>query len=70
MLLCIDILGIEVNPEPMGCGWQSNVEGDKTQWSRGDTIDEAVGSLIRRLAVEHEGANWKRQQKASQTIDS
>lgn len=59
-LFCIDITGVVVSPEPMGDGWQCHVEGDTKRWSRGDTIDEAVGGLIRRLAVEHEGANHRR----------
>ena len=64
-LLCIDMSGIVVQPEPMGRGWQVHVEGQPAQWSRGDSQDEAVGSLIRRLALEHEGANWRREQKES-----
>lgn len=59
-LLCIDISGIEVLPEPMGRGWMAHVEGHPEDWSRGDTHDEAVGSLIRRLALEYHGANWRR----------
>lgn len=59
-LFAIDITGIIVEPDPMGRGYQAHVEGDKGRWSRGDSVDEAVGSLIRRLAVEHEGANWRR----------
>lgn len=63
-LLCIDISGIVVRPEPTGRGWQAYVEGESREWSRGDSQDAAVGSLIRRLAVEHEGANWRRQRGA------
>lgn len=62
-LFCIDISGVEVQPEPMGRGYQAWVEGDRTRWARGETVDEAVGGLIRRLAVEHEGANWRREQQ-------
>lgn len=61
--LCIDISGIVVRPEPAGRGWQAHVEGQPGHWSRGDTQDEAVGSLIRRLALEHHGANWRRDQR-------
>ncbi len=60
-LLAIDIPGVVVQPEPAGRGWQVHAEGDTCQWSRGDTQDEAVGSLVRRLALEHEGANWRRE---------
>lgn len=63
-LLCIDIPGVVVRREPAGWGWQAHVEGDTRQWSRGDTEVQAVGSLIRRLALEHEGANWRRRQKS------
>lgn len=35
--------------------------GSPADWSRGATRDEAVGGLVRRLAVEHEGANWRRE---------
>jgi len=56
-ILYIDIPGVEVLREPMGPGWQAHVLGDPRSWSRGDTQDEAVGSLIRTLALEHEGAN-------------
>ncbi len=62
-LLCIDITGIEIQPEPAGRGFQAHVEGQPGHWSRGDTEDEAIGSLIRRLAVEYEGANWRRGQQ-------
>lgn len=60
-LLCVDIQGIVSRPEPMGRGWECHVEGDPRRHARGDTQDEAVGSLIRRLALEHEGANWRRE---------
>jgi len=59
-LLCIDISGVEIRREPAGDGWQCHVEGEPGHWSRGDTQDEAVGSLIRRLALEHQGANYRR----------
>ena len=59
-LPCIDIPGIVSRPESMGRGWECHVEGDPRRHARGDTQDEAVGSLIRRLALEHEGANWRR----------
>lgn len=55
-LWCIDISGVIVLPEPAGRGFQAHVEGKPADWSRGNTKDEAVGSLIRRLALEHEGA--------------
>lgn len=64
-LLCIDIPGVVVQREPAGAGWQAHVEGKPGHWSRGDSQDEAIGSLIRRLAVEHQGANWRREQKAA-----
>ena len=59
-LWCVDVRGILVQPEPMGNGWQAMEEGRPTNWSRGDTADEAVGSLIRRLAFEHKGVNARR----------
>lgn len=59
-LLCVDIPGIIVRPEPMGNGYQAHVEGNSKNWSRGNTVDEAVGSLICRLAVEADGANFNR----------
>lgn len=58
--LAIEIGGIIVEPEPAGRGYQAHVEGDRFRWSRGDRVDEAVGSLIRRLALEHNGANHKK----------
>lgn len=60
-LWCIDITGVVILPEPTGNGFQAHVEGNPGDWSRGDTKDEAVGSLIRRLALEFQGANWRRQ---------
>lgn len=66
-LLCIDISGVIVKPEPMGRGYQAHVEGNPGHWSRGDTQDEAVGGLIRRLAVEHEGANYRRTRKENKS---
>lgn len=67
-LLCIDISGIIVRPEPMGSGYQAHVEGNSKNWSRGDTVDEAIGSLIRRLAVEAGGANFNRVVRKSPPI--
>lgn len=58
----IDISGIVVEPEQAGRGYQCHVEGLREHWSRGDTVDEAVGSLVRRLALEYQGANWRAEQ--------
>lgn len=58
--LRIDIPAVVVEPEPAGDGWQCHVEGSRGHWSRGDNPDEAVGSLIRRLAVEADGANSRK----------
>ena len=58
--LRIDIPAVVVEPEPAGDGWQCHVEGSRGHWSRGKTPDEAVGSLIRRLAVEADGANSRK----------
>lgn len=64
-LLCINISGIVVLPEPMGDGYQVHEEGNKANWSRGDSVYEAIGSLIYRLAVEADGANERRTQNES-----
>jgi hypothetical protein len=38
---------IQVIAEPMGNGFQARINGDSRMWGRGDSIDEAVGSVIR-----------------------
>jgi len=59
-LYAIDISGVVAQREPMGPGWQCHVEGHPETWARADSLDEAIGGLIRRLAVEYDGANARR----------
>jgi hypothetical protein len=66
-LFVINIKAVIVENEPMGDGYQVHIEGNRREWSRGDTIDEAIGSLIRRLAVEDDGTNARAQRPVDLT---
>lgn len=43
----IDLSSIHTRPEPAGRGYQACIDGDWRRWGRGDTVDEAIGSVIR-----------------------